>query len=237
MESDKLISVFEMLVERLTNIELQNATIINHLKETCVKNGLLEKKLFGYPLDVKLIQGTPFDGTPFDGRMPRYVLVSFPKQRYDKEPLRLCLFKDDHVEKIKNILDDTLTQSQMARVLEYIEYLKATPEKEVKPLPCEELGIKSIYINFPDYILNQYFLKINSKLRFVITSGKFLSFIIQSVTNVDEIWSMVNNVLGFWDFTIKQRYIVDDCMHVNAYEDDIVNFLKNNEHVQKNIFD
>jgi hypothetical protein len=211
MESDKLTNIFEMLVERLTNIELQNDKMINHMKETCVKNGLLDKQLFGYPLDVKLI-----DGIQFAVNKPEYVLVAFPNQIYDKEALCLNLFKVDHVEKVKPILDDILTQPQRDRVFEYIKYVQATVDnEEIKELSCEELGIDSIYKNITEHILNHYFKKKNSKVIYVINNCEFPSFILKNVQDIDEIWSIVNDVLGFWNFTIKQRD-VRDCMHVDS---------------------
>ena len=218
MESDKLINIFEMLVERLTNIELQNDKMMNHMKETCVKNGLLGKQLFGYPLDVKLI-----DGTQFAVNKPEYILVSFPNQQRDKKAFYLDLFKDDHVERVKPILDD-MSEAQRARVLEYIRYVQATADdEEIKELSCEELGIASIYKNITEYILNQYFKKKNSKVMYVINNCEFPSFILKNVQDIDEIWSIVNDVLGFWNFTIKQQE-VDDCMHVKEVHANWVKF-------------
>jgi hypothetical protein len=217
---DKMIDVFEMLIERLTNIEIQNNKMMNHLKEKCMKDGILEKNLFGYPLDVKLI-----DGTQFHGKKCEYVLVSFPNQSYDKEALYLRLDNAAYFQKVKPLIEKILSQEQLSRVLEYIEYLKTIPDNEdVKALTCEELGINSIYNNFTEHILNLYFQDKNPKIRFIVNSiNEFPTLILKNVEDVDEIWVIVKNVLDFWDFSMKQRY-TDDCMHVKEFSNDWVWF-------------
>lgn len=52
--SDKMFDVFDMLVNRLTNIEIQNNKIITQLKCQCIQNKFLTKDLFEYPLNLTL---------------------------------------------------------------------------------------------------------------------------------------------------------------------------------------
>lgn len=134
-------------------------------------------------MDVKLI-----DGTQFQVRKPEYVLVSFPNQSYSKDALYLRFDDQTHFEKVQPILEITLSQTQMSRVLEYIEYLKATPEnEEIKNLKCEEIGVNSIYSNLTEYVLNQYFNHKNPKIHYIVNGiNEFPSFILRNVKDVDD---------------------------------------------------
>ena len=222
MESEMLINVFEMLVERLTNIEMQNIKMMDHLKVNCVRQGLLEKHLFGYPLDVKLV-----DGMQFDVRQP-FVMVSFPELTPDDtSPLRLFLLTDDHLAKIKPILEETLDESQKTRVFEYIEYLKRVNDvesEEITELTCEDLGLFSLFSNIHEHILNMYFRKLNPKIVWVINNvNDFPSFMLRDVHDVDEIWSVVSEAFGFWNFTVEQQ-VAGDYMQVEQVRGGWVNF-------------
>ena len=73
--NETLIALFEMLNDRLYNIEKTNNTIVKHLKNECIKKRVLDKDLFGFPIDVK----TYYHGTPtIDEHTMMFISHNFP---------------------------------------------------------------------------------------------------------------------------------------------------------------
>lgn len=118
INNEKLIEVFDMINERLYNIEASQQKIITHLKNKCIEQKKLDKELFSYPMNVCLIDNLSIK--PND-----YVYVSF--QLFDnidelhKLGCNNSIYNSGFLNKVKYLLPNMFDKEQLDVILNEVE--------------------------------------------------------------------------------------------------------------------
>ncbi len=194
MEEDKSILVFEMLVERLSALEMQNSKIVQNMKDTCIAQKMLRKNLFDYKIDVRLL-----DETSFVFKKEVRVLVE-PCQYSNGCDMRfLCLADEDDYKKVENILNELFNNSQMQKIKDWIQYRNTIENGDCKRLTCKELNIDTIFVDVEDYVLNKYLNKMTDNKLACFMPATSPCLILQNVSDVDEVMDVLAKLENAWD--------------------------------------
>jgi hypothetical protein len=186
--SEKLIAVFDMINERLYNIEKSNNLIINHLKNKCRKERKYDKDLFEYPINVKYC----YHLTP-NIEKDTCVYVSF-----------LCMDEGDfrpfsvYNRRVFNIYKEFLPTILDNKQIHRLEtHIMENPNRfnDIIPLTCEELNIESMFRDVDHYIMNAYVSQHCKKIKWILpTTGEHYDFIIKDVESLDDVVKCVSDV-------------------------------------------
>lgn len=204
LNEDKLVLVFEMLVNRLTNIEIQNNSIINHLKQQCIERKKLPKELFNYPMDVELIDSTPFS---FDKSSDEHLYVVW-FDGVDEIP------SDILKQKYESTLKEEFAETQIEKIINH--------NQDEDSIRCVDIGKESIFTYVDDHIISTYFTRKNKQCVYVLQDCAGVNaFIFRNIANIDEIFSLVNS---FYDDTktssLSKMYIKE--IHKNWMNFEII---------------
>lgn len=168
MENDKLIDVFEMLCERLGNIEKSVSNVEEHLKESQrVQIGKIDTNLFGWKINVRRV--ADFERHFEEGwraecpgsRLIRAAYVSYPDDLwlpawYDKE-----ITKDALSDSMRGYLQclDQVKIDYLVK-LERELAVKMESNAECESIMCSEIGIKSRYTYVHEFVVQQVLLNL-----------------------------------------------------------------------------
>lgn len=193
INNEKLIEVFDMINERLYNIEISQQKMTTHLKNKCIEQQKLDKDLFDYPMNVCLIDD--FDIKPKD-----YVYVSF--QLFDNidELDKLCqnnsIYNNEFLNKVKYLLHDMFDKEQLDVILNEV---KSQDENDYV-LRCSDINIDTLYKYVGDYICNKYIKDQENRVVMIVPSyGSHYDIVFKGLHNLDECiecFTKVYEILG-----------------------------------------
>jgi hypothetical protein len=180
ISNQRLIEVFDMINERLYNIEISQQKMITHLKNKCIEQKKLDKDLFSYPMNVCVIDN-------FDIKPEYYVYVSF--QLFDNldELDKLChnnsIYNNDFLNKVKYLLPNIFDKEQLDVILNEIEL----QDENDYVLHCSDINIDSLYKYVGDYICTKYITDQENRVVMIVPSyGSHYDIVFKGLHNLDE---------------------------------------------------
>jgi hypothetical protein len=207
--NETLIALFEMINDRLYNIEQTNNTIVKHLKNKCIKKCKLDKDLFGFPIDVHTYD---HGVEKIDKDTLVYVSVVFVT---DDIIHHLSLCNEQVFNKVQPFLPSILTEEQITTFKAHIAQMKPNKPFDVKT--CEEFGIQSIFHDLEHHVINEYVTRNCKNIQQVVPAFNYYDFIVSGVTSVEEVVASVTNVFQTLNCPLKSILVSQhDYMNVVA---------------------
>lgn len=176
VNSQQLIAVFDMINERLYSIEKSQKTMMTHLKNKCIKERKFDKDLFGYPMNVCLVD------KQHDIKSSFYTYVSLSLfDFYDVD--HHSIYNKDFFDEIKHFIPSILNAEQNDAVTRHINH----EDDDKENMCCVDIGIHSIYKYINDYILNKHVKNIENKVVMIIpTHSQYYDIILKGLDNIDD---------------------------------------------------
>lgn len=194
--NETLIALFEMLNERLYNIEQSNNTIINHLKNKCINDGMLDKDLFGYPINISIIHHGDWDYPTQEQKLTNgayaYITLNIHDTDCDRSNDSYYPMYTVHFDKVKPMLEDVLSASQIQAINKKRDNVDINQED----IKCCDLGIEDINVYVHDYLANLYIRSKFPKVERVLlnVTENYNDIIIKDAHTIDEVLSCACDV-------------------------------------------
>jgi hypothetical protein len=205
--NETLIALFEMLNDRLYNIEQTNNTIVKHLKNQCIKKCILDKDLFGFPIDVHT-HDHGVENINKDTLV--YVSVVFVT---DELIHHLSLCNKQVFSQILSFLPTILTEEQITTFKAHIAKKKS--DNPFDMITCEEFGIQSIFRDLEHHVLNEYVTRNCKNIQQVVPAFDYYDFIVLGAASVEEVVASVTNVFQTLNCPLKS-ILVSQHDHMNV---------------------
>jgi hypothetical protein len=188
---DTIIKVFDMINERLYNIEMQTNMLLMNKRQTCVKkNKILPKELFGISFDIE-IKGNLTDFTDVN----RYYMINIDK---------ICGFYelvDHNIDEVIRLLPKWI-KSEHLKMVEELLIHNTVIDCELKEIPCKDLDIISYHTNVTDYILSEYLQEKNKNIYDAFSNGTDNpTIILQNCKDINHIIDIIQKI--YKDFKLK----------------------------------
>ncbi len=193
--NDTLIALFEMLNERLHKIEEGNNTLIEHLKNKSIRDRILEKKLFGFPIDVHTYYHT---SPSIDKNTVLFVSHDFP----DVVPTNvLSIYKPHVYNKVRPFLDTILSSEQQAKLEEMMK--NPTIIHGQPTILCSELGVTSIFVDIGDHIMNAFVTHHFKNVEMLLDGFEWhYNFVLKGLSTVEQAVEYVDSIFKFFDCSL-----------------------------------
>lgn len=190
ISNDTLIALFEMLNERLHKIEEGNNTLIEHLKNKSIRDKILEKRLFGFPIDVHTYDHGSFT---IDANTIMFVSHDFP----DVVPEDvLSIYKPHVYEKVKPFVNTILTSEQETKLEKYIQQPHCVNGRPT--LLCSEFGVASIFVDIGDHIMNAFVTHHFENVKMLLYGfERHYNFVLRNMPTVEKAIEYVENIFQF----------------------------------------
>lgn len=209
--NETLIALFDMLNDRLYNIEQNSNKLVNHLKRKCFKNGLLDKEVFDYPIDVSLF----FHGYNKTLNNESYAYVTINNCDLEKRsndsyyPMYTC-----HYHKVRPLLEQRLTSTQLEKIDNHQKQITINDQD----MKCQDIGIVddvNMYIH--DYLANIYIKSKYDMVDMVVLNITEIcnDIIIKNITSIDDIVKCACNVYN--DLCLPLSELIDDTTNDAMY--------------------
>lgn len=159
MDNDKLINVFEMLCERLGNIEESVSAIKEHIKETQrTKLGRLDTNVFGWKFGVT--RDADFYRDDEGAWQPetegsRLIQAAFVHYPNCTECLPAWYDKDIIKETLPKFLQECLNGVDVDTLVKMERDLLTQPEETAESIKCSQIGLKSQYRYVSEFVAQQ----------------------------------------------------------------------------------
>jgi hypothetical protein len=193
--NNTLIALFEMLNDRLYNIEQSNNVLIEHLKNKSIRDRILEKKLFGFPIDVH----TYYHGSStIDANTIMFVSHDFP----DIVPKDvLSIYKPHVYEKVKPFVKTILTSEQEAKLDKSIQQPHLVNGRPT--LLCSDFGVKSFFVDIGHHIMNAFVTHYFKNVKMLLFGFEcHYNFVLRNMPTVEKAVEYVSNVFHFFDCSL-----------------------------------
>jgi hypothetical protein len=189
VSNERLIDLFEMLIERLSNIEKSQDTMMKHLKNKCLDERKLDKDLFELPINVD----TYYHGNDrIDTNTFIYVNHEFPD---DIPEHCLSITKPYVYDKVKSFLPKILSNKQIEKLDKFLSVADINNDDSKKKLTCVELDICCWFSYVSDYILNAYVKHMFPNVEWVFPSFEAnYSFVLKNMTSIPEAVEYVESI-------------------------------------------
>lgn len=201
--NDTLIALFEMLNERLYNIEQGNNTMIKYLKNKCIKERVLDKDLFNLPGEVRTFYHVW-------NELEKGTLVYMSPVILDEENIDFfSIYQKHNFIKVKPFLASILTSEQIEKVEQHVDVAK---DGEI--IRCKHLGVESTFIDIDHYIINEFVKHHCKNVQRVIYNFGFYDFILCGVSTFEQAIECVSKVFDLFDYPLKP--LVYDNGYINV---------------------
>lgn len=198
--NETLIALFEMLNERLYNIEQTNKTIVKHLKNQCIDKRVLDKDLFGFPIDVH----TYHHGTPtIDQNTRMLVSHSLP----DVVTTRLLsINRPNNFAKIRPFLPRILNDKGITKLENFVSNIKFDDKcLSETSLPCAEFGIDTWFDHIHNYVLHEYIKDKFHNVEWVLPGFEgHYTFVLKELHSVEKAVEYVESIFKHFECSLEQ---------------------------------
>lgn len=199
--NETLIALFDMLNDRLYNIEQTNNTLINCLKNKCFKKRVLDKDLFHFPADVRTHyhSSNKFEEGTFVYASP--VIL---------EEENFSIYKKNNFDKLLPFISTILTVEQVKQLQKHNKQYVSGKNL----LTCRELSVDSSFLDIDHYIINEYVQHHCKKVNRVVPVGGRYDFVLDDVSTYEEAVECISKAFALFDCPLKQLVSDDDYIDI-----------------------
>lgn len=190
VSSNKLIEVFDMINERLYNIEKSQNIMMTHLKNKCIQERKLDKDLFGFPIDVH----TFYDETYIiEKHTLLYVSTDFVNMSQDRE---FSIYKQKNFNIVKSFLPQILDNDKILKLEQHVN----NGTKGI--ITCKEFNIVSMFDDIDHHILNAFVTSHCRNVKWFFPCFPY-SFVLQNVSSMEEAVKCIENVNALFNISLS----------------------------------